>query len=261
MSATMPAPAEPNSLVDGSSAEALVLRRASNELNAELTPGLIHDVNNVLTGIYFNLEGCHEALQTDGSAAEAVKEIGQGVERIKEILARTTQIHLNVAERETTYHDLESLVALELDLLRLVFPKTAKIQFLPPQSPIHVRLAEFPFRVALLSIASRLRAFLPTGKIEIQLAVLTTLQLEEFATRRGKEIPAGSVAVSFRIPCTIDSAEEIDGYPATAEPSDLSVANANLVLSGIGGALMFCNNEPDDVCDVLMLLPRCDLNS
>ena len=198
MSATMPAPAEPNSLVDGSSAEALVLRRASNELNAELTPGLIHDVNNVLTGIYFNLEGCHEALQTDGSAAEAVKEIGQGVERIKEILARTTQIHLNVAERETTYHDLESLVALELDLLRLVFPKTAKIQFLPPQSPIHVRLAEFPFRVALLSIASRLRAFLPTGKIEIQLAVLTTLQLEEFATRRGKEIPAGSVAVSFR---------------------------------------------------------------
>ena len=234
MSATMPAPAEPNSLVDGSSAEALVLRRASNELNAELTPGLIHDVNNVLTGIYFNLEGCHEALQADGSSAEAVKEIGQGVERIKEILARTTQIHLNVAERETTYHDLESLVALELDLLRLVFPKTAKIQFLPPQSPIHVRLAEFPFRVALLSIASRLRAFLPTGKIEIQLAVLTTLQLEEFATRRGNEIPAGSVAVSFRIPCTIDSAEEIDGYPATAEPSDLSVANANLVLSGIG---------------------------
>ncbi|MFM8983137.1 MAG: hypothetical protein ACKOLA_09585 [Spartobacteria bacterium] len=254
----MPAPAEPNSLVDGCSSEALVLRRASNELNAELTPGLIHEVNNVLTGIYFNLEGCQEA---EGSAAEAVQEIARGVERIKEILGRASQIHLNVAERETTYHDLESLVASELDLLRVVYPKTAKIQFLPPQSPIHVHLAEFPFRVALLSIASRLRAFLPTGKIEIQLAVLTTLQLEEFATRRAKEIPAGSVAVAFRIPCAIDSVEEVDGYPAKAGPSDLSIANAVLILSGIGGSLVFCNGDADDVCDVLLLLPRCDLNS
>lgn len=261
MSFTMPAPAEPNSLGDGCSAETLVLRRASNELNAELTLGLIHEVNNVLTGIYFNLEGCQEALPGDGSASEAVLEIGRGVERIKEILARTTQIHLNVAERETTYHDLESLVASELDLLRVVFPKTAKIHFLPPQSPIHVRLAEFPFRVVLLSIASRLRAFLPTGKIEIQLAVLTTLQLEEFAGRRAMEIPARSVAVSFRIPCAIDSVEEIDGYPAKAAPSDLSMANAGLVLSAIGGSLVFCNGGADDACDVLLLLPRCDLNS
>jgi len=143
----------------------------------------------------------------------------------------------------------------------VVFPKTAKIQFLPPQSPIHVHLAEFPFRVALLSIASRLRAFLPTGKIEIHLAVLTTLQLEEFATRRAKEIPAGSVAVAFRIPCAIDSVEEVDGYPAKAGPSDLSIANAVLILSDIGGSLVFCNGDADDVCDVLLLLPRCDLNS
>lgn len=236
------------------------MRRALNELNSELTPGLIHEVNNVLTGIYFNLECCQDAQQGDGSADEAVQEIARGVERIKEILGRTTQIYLNVAERETTYHDLESLVASELDLLRLVFPKTAKIQFLAPPSPIHVRLAECPFRVALLSIATRLRAFLPMGKIEILIAVLTTLQLEEFAARLDKEIPAGSVAVSFRIPCSIDSAEEIDGYPATAEPSDLTVSNADRVLSGIGGSLIFCNNHSDDSCDVLLLLPRCDLN-
>jgi len=257
----MPAQAIPKSLVDGCSSEALVLRRASNELNSELTPGLIHEVNNVLTGIYFNLEVCQEARQDDGRAAEAVQEIGRGVERIKEILARTTQIHLNVAEREKTYHDLETLVASELDLLRLVFPKTAKIQFLPPESPIHVHLAEFAFRVALLSIATRLRAFLPTRKIDIQMAVLTTLQLEELSARCAREIPAASVAVSFRIPGSISSAEEIDGYPAAAEPSDLSVSHADHILSGIGGSLMFCNNNPDDFCDVLLLLPRCDLNS
>jgi hypothetical protein len=92
------------------------------------------------------------------------------------------------------------------------------------------------------------------------LAVLTTLQLEEFAARRGKEIPAGSVAVSFHVPFGIESVGEIDGYPATAPHSDLSAANAALVLSSIGGALMFCNNPDEDDCDVLLLLPRCDLN-
>ncbi len=261
MTHAMPAPAEPNSTVGGLSESALVLRRASNELNAELTPGLIHEVNNVLTGIYFNLEGCQEFLGNDGSAAEAIREIGQGVERIKELLSRTTQIHLNVAERETTYHDLATLVASELDLLRVVFPKTAKIEFLPPSSPIHVRVAEFPFRVALLSVAARLRAFLPTGKIELPVSVFTASQLEEFAARRNEVIPPGSVAVSFRIPCTIESAEEIDGYPATAEPSDITAANANTVLARIGGSLLFCNNSTSDDCDVLLLLPDCDLNS
>lgn len=261
MTHAMPAPDELNSKVGELSSSALVLRRAANELNSELTPGLIHEVNNVLTGIYFNLEGCQESLGNHDSVAEAIREIGQGVERIKELLSRATQIHLNVAERETTYHDLETLVASELDLLRLVFPKTAKIQFFPPASPIHVKVAEFPFRVALLSIAARLRAFLPTGKIEVPVSVFTSSQLEEFVIRRNEKIPQGLVAVSFHIPSTIESVEEIDGYPATGEPSDVTVANANTVLSRIGGSLLFCNNPSADECDVLLLLSDCDLNS
>lgn len=261
MTHAMPAPVEPNSMVGRLSESAVILRRASNELNSELTPGLIHEVNNVLTGIYFNLEGCQESLGTDGSAAEAIREIGQGVERIKELLSRTTQIHLNVAERETTYHDLESLVASELDLLRVIFPKTAKIQFLPPASPVHVRVAEFPFRVALLSVAARLRAFLPTGKIEVAVSVLTASKLQEDFALRNEVIPPGSVAVSFHVPCAIESPEEMDGYPATDEPSDITMANANILLSRIGGSLLFCNNSATDDCDVLLLLPDCDLNS
>ena len=257
----MPTLAEPNSTVGRLSESALILRRASNELNSELTPGLIHEMNNVLTGIYFNLEGCQELLGTDGSATEAIREIGQGIERIKELLSRTTQIHLNVAERETTYHDLELLVASELDLLRVVFPKTAKIQFLPPASPVHVHVAEFPFRVALLSVAARLRSFLPAGKIEVGVSVLTAKQVEELAALGNKVVLPGSVAVSLRIPCIIESTEEIDGYAATHEPSDITVANANILLSRIGGSLLFCNDSSTHNCNVLLLLPDCDLNS
>jgi hypothetical protein len=61
----------------------VILKRVSNELNAELTPGLIHEVNNILTGIYFNLETCGEALNEDPDLAESICEINQGVERIK----------------------------------------------------------------------------------------------------------------------------------------------------------------------------------
>lgn len=260
MSITMPAPADPNILVDGSSSDALVLRRASNELNAELTPGLIHDVNNVLTGIYFNLEACQNLVLGEEGLAEALQEINRGVERIKEVLSRATQIHLNVAERETTYHDLGALVESELDLLRVVFPRTAKIQFQPPESEIHVRLAEFPFRVALLTIASRLRPFVPTGRIEIPFSVLTTSSLRETASKLGKEVPPNSVAVSFHLPCAIDSVTEIDSYPAGGGVADISLANAEIILSGIGGQLLFWNNPADDECHVLLVLPSCDLN-
>lgn len=254
----MTAPADPNSLVDGSSNEALDLRRASNELNAELTPGLIHEVNNVLTGIYFNLEACQETVGVDGGAAEAILEIGRGVERIKELLARTTQIHLNVAERETTYHDLEALVASELDLLRLVFPRTAKIQFLPPPAPIHVHVAEYPFRIALLSVAARLRPFLPTGRIEVPVSVLTTFQLHEAAARLGKDIAAGTVGIAFRLPCSIDSAQEIDAYPAVGAPVDLTMANAEGILAGLGGRILVWNDSATESCQVILVLPCCD---
>jgi signal transduction histidine kinase len=258
MTDAMPTLADPNNLVDGSSRDALVLRRVSNELNSELTPGLIHEVNNVLTGIYFNLEACQEVVGEDG--AEAFQEISRGVERIKEVLARTSQIHLNVAERETTYHDLEALMASELDLLRVIFPKTAKIQFLPPESPIHVYVAEFPFRVALLSIASRLRPFLPAGRTEIPISVLTASQLHEVAARHDKEVAVGSVAVSFKIPCAIDSVTEMDSYPTGSGFSDISLANAETILAGIGGGLLFWSDPSGDQSEALLVLPCCDLN-
>ncbi len=254
----MTASADLNLLVDRSSDGALDLRRASNELNAELTPGLIHEVNNVLTGIYFNLEACQEMAGRDGGLAEAIIEIGRGVERIKELLARATQIHLNVAERETTYHDLEALVASELDLLRVVFPRTAKIQFFAPSAPIHVHVAEYPFRIALLSIASRLRSFLPKGRIEVPLSVLTTFQLHEAAARLGKDIAAGMVGVSFQLPCSIASAQEIDACPADIGPLDATVAKAEGILAGIGGRLVVWNDSSADHCQVILVLPSCD---
>lgn len=259
MSPVMESPETTRPPGDSHADAALVLRRVSNELNAELTPGLIHEVNNVLTGIYFNLESLQEWIGAGGDAAETLREIGSGVERIKEILARTTQIHLNVAERELSYHDLEALVTSELDLLRVVFPKTAKIVFVPPREPVNVRVAEYPFRVAMLTVASRIRDLFPSGKIEIPVAILATENLMELFADGASGVPPESVAVSLRLPCPVDSAGEIDDYLVAGTGGDLSMGNAERLLADIGGRLLF-HPAPDGAGSlVLLTLPRYDL--
>jgi hypothetical protein len=238
---------------------ARVLKRVCNEINSELTPGLIHEVNNVLTGIYFNLEFLQEAAESGNESAERLGEISQGVERIKEILGRATQIHLNVAERELGYHDFETLVASELDLLRLVFPKTAKISFSPPSAPVNVRIAEYPFRVAMLGVASRIRDLFPSGRIEIPVSVLATAELDAHFRGISPKPPAGSVALSFRLPCPVESADEIDDYLVAGTIGDVSMGNSARILADIGGGIFFRPDPASTCCDVLIVLPRFDL--
>jgi hypothetical protein len=260
MNGIMESPSKSRNPGDSHADVALILRRVSNELNAELTPGLIHEVNNVLTGIYFNIEALQESLAPGEGTAETLREIGQGVERIKEILARNTQIHLNVAERELSYHDLEALVASELDLLRVLFPKTAKITFLAPRTVVTVRVAEYPFRVALLTVASRIRDLFPTGKIEIPIAILATEELQAllFSGATPSDL-AESVAIALRLPCPVESAEEIDDYLVASTAGDLTMQNAQSLLAEIGGRLLFHPAKDGAGCEVLLTLPRYDL--
>lgn len=234
----------------------LLLKRVSNELNSELSPGLIHEVNNILTGIYFNLEGCQEALDPASGAVELVKEINRGVERIKEILGRATQIQLNSAEREVSYHDLEALVAGQLDLLRIVFPKTSKIQFAPSASTIHVRTAEFPFRVALLTMAARLRGLFPAGKNEIHLAILDPREVSKVTGGNGD-----FAAVEISIPCLAETAEEIDEFLFCATPGDISLQNVESIAAGFGGRVVVRPGADRSSSKIMLVLPVYDLQA
>jgi hypothetical protein len=236
-----------------------LLRRTSNEINAELTPGLIHEVNNVLTGIYFNLESCHEFFEEDHPIAQTLREINAGVERIKDILGRTAQIHLNVAERERSYHDLEALVFSQLDLLRIVFPKTASVTLTPPRVPLHVHVAEYPFRVTLLTIAARLRQLFPSGKVEIPLEIFTPEQVAEAIRRTGGEVILDAVAVAFKLPCFTESVGEIDDYLVAVSESDISMVHAGVLASQLGGRLLVCSSAGGRTSEVLLVLPRFDL--
>jgi len=234
--------------------------RASNEINAALTPGLIHEVNNILTGIYFNLEGCREVLDASHPLAESVQEIQVGVERIKEVLGRITQIYLNAAEREQTYHEAQALVAGQIDLLRIVFPKTATITLNAPESALYINVSEYAFRVALLTLATCLRGLYPEGKIEIPMAILSPEDLSE--ADFGKPTPAGDcVGVSFRLPCVALSVAEIDDFQTRNQSSDLSMAAAEVLVGEAGGRLLFSKGKAPHTSDVVMLFPLHNLNT
>lgn len=238
----------------------IILNRASNELNGELTPGLIHEVNNVLTGIYFNLESCHESCSADPSAAEALRDITQGVERIKEVLNRTVHIHLNVAEREKTYHDLAALVESQLDLVRIIFPKTAKITLIPPVEALHVELAELPFRTVILTIASRLREIFPAGKAEAVFEILSPSQLAALVPASDLNGVGNLVAVSLCVPCAMGSVSEVDEYLLRSTTGDLTFANAENLTASLGGRLLLHRDEAKKNSRIMLFFPQIDLN-
>lgn len=234
--------------------------RASNEINAALTPGLIHEVNNILTGIYFNLEGCREVLDASHPMAESVQEIQVGVERIKEVLGRITQIYLNAAEREQTYHEVQALVAGQIDLLRIVFPKTASITLTSPESALYINVSEYAFRIALLTLATCLRGLYPEGKIEIPLAVLSPSDLSE--SDFAKSNPTGDcVGICFRLPCVALSVSEIDDFQTGNRSSDLSMAAAEVLVGEAGGRLLFSKGKIPHTSEVVLLFPLQNLNT
>jgi len=248
---------------DASESDALegkTQRRASNEINAQLTPGLIHEINNILTGIYFNLEGCRDVFDAGHPLAETVQEIQVGVERIKEVLGRVTQIYLNAAEREVTYHDVQDLVAGQIDLLRTIFPKTARISLSSPENPLHIRVSEYSFRVILLTLAVCLKDFYPQGKIEIPLSVLCPENLLP-ANISESALLEDHVGVSFRLPCVALSVSEIDDFHSREFFSDLSMAAAEDLIAQSGGKLLFFKGKDPHSSEVVLAFPRFNLNS
>lgn len=235
-----------------------IQKRCLNEINAQLTPGLIHEVNNVLTGIYFNIENCRDGIDASHPAFETIHEIQVGVERIKLVLGRITQIHLNAADREQNYHELQALVSGQLDLLRILFPKTARIILSASEEPLFVHASEESFRVGLLSLASCLKGLYPDGKIEIPLTVLSSADLIRIS---GEDGFLDCVGVCFTVPCVALSVAEIDDFHSLSVTSDISLASAEAIICANGGRLLFFKGSEPHTSQVAMIFPQCQLTS
>lgn len=225
----------------------------SDRLNAMLTPGLVHEMNNLLTGIYFNIETLRDLFDSNHPAGEALREINQSVERIKELLGRTAQIHLNTAEREVNYHDLEVMVSSQLDLIRILFPKTFRISLNPPLRALHVQVAEFPFRVALLSAATIVKSLTRESKSEIVFAIHSSESL-------GQILEQAEVAVSLFMPVTAHSVEEIDATINKRKTHGIASADILSTMRSIGGDLRIRPKKENTGSELLLVLPEVEIN-
>ena len=228
----------------------LLLQRMSNELNAQLSPGLIHEVNNVLTGIYFNVENCQEVLASDHPSSETLEEIQAGLDRIKLILNRSLQIYLNTIERDKTYHDLEDLLVGQMDLMKIVLPITTKLELIPSGHRFHVHLAEYPFRVVLLSIAEGIRDSLPPGKNLVSLEILEASRVDSALMDVGE----GSIVIAIQFPT---KNPEI----FSKEISDLTFQNAKILAGSFGAHLIYSAQLHINSAQILFVLPLFDINS
>lgn len=230
-----------------------LLEDGSDRLNAMLTPGLVHEMNNLLTGIYFNLETMREFFDSNHPACETLKEINQSMERIKELLCRTAQIHLNTIEHEVSYHDLETLVSSQLDLIRILFPKTFRISLNPPTRSLHVQVAELPFRVALLSAATIVKALTKTAKPEIVFSIHSTDSLP--AT-----LAPAEVAVSISLPDPVDSPATADASIDLTKTNGITLTAALSTMRSIGGDLRITQTNETQKTEVLLVLPEVEIN-
>lgn len=230
------------------------LRRSSQEINAELTPGLIHDVNNVLTGIFFHLETARELVDGGHPLAEILSEMQVGIERIRDLLDRATRIHLNAAEREVCYHDLESLAASQADLLRILFPKTTHLDVATCSETVHIKCAEHTFRTALLALAVSVRGFFGALKSRIPLVVWGPVELRRRFDQAGFGGLDDHAAVGFQLPGVIACAGEVDEYLERRGTSDISMVKVELLAGELQGALLFIPG-PESTTFCLISLP------
>ena len=107
-----------------------LLARSTTSHVSELTLGLLHKFNNLFTGATFLTEACRAKAEAGESVAEDLGEILKVLEQAHRYATRVTQLHVETDE-EPSYHDLNALIAQELDLAQLLLPRGTALTHLP----------------------------------------------------------------------------------------------------------------------------------
>ncbi len=150
-----------------------------------LTLGLLHKFNNLFTGTMFLTTEC----LTREQAGEPIGE------RLTEVLATLRAAHLSVSriaqlhrdeEEEAGYHDLDAVIAEQLDLARLLLPRGTVLNHLPADERLTFYASQRALSEILLHLVGNCGEALPLrgGIVAI--------------TSRRHDRQAGSIAVEIR---------------------------------------------------------------
>jgi len=117
---------------------------ASSAALSPATLGIAHDLNNSLTGVYSIADLCLHELKKEEPIRERIEMILQNGQIAVQLVQRLFLEHSAEIGREE-YHDLNQLVAANMELIRWATPKSIEIRKLiaAEQLPIFVDAVEF----------------------------------------------------------------------------------------------------------------------
>jgi hypothetical protein len=142
----------------------MALRALRQDLTAELTLGLLHKINNLLTRIHFQVEDSLALLQPSHPVSAQIAELSENIGGIQALLDRTSQINLPPSEQDNCpIYDLEASVHQQMDLLKILLPLSEIRTVSEEALAIQTGIREGEFGLLLLQIACVLRA-LPVPK-------------------------------------------------------------------------------------------------
>ncbi len=208
-----------------------------------LTVGLVHDFNNLISGI-------HSLSELYSSSLDKNDRLYRGMEMIRSCSLDSQQMVRRILElnREVVcqknFHNVEELIGRQMDLISLIFPKKTTIvtQFTGKEFPVY--LDEVGFRQTMLNLAINSRDAIQTqGKIFINVKYAEKGEkIFKRASGGSFEAPKDGVEIQFRDNgCGIDE-EQIgklfDPYFTTKDNlqgSGLGLYNAELFIEENGG--------------------------
>ena len=196
---TSPGSADPDSDIRArfALAEQYVREEGHHQISSELTLGLLHKLNNLMTGVYFNLETADEELDSQHPASATLRAVTESIQLAQELVRRTADLNLP-PESEASYFEIGPLIEEHWDLVKIILPKSATCEFVPPEHPLYVQVSSEEFREALLQLALATRDATLTGHVHVKVQAASTVGLDLTGFQPvPPQMPAG-VAVLYR---------------------------------------------------------------
>lgn len=217
---------------------------------SELTLGLLHKFNNLFTGIMFLTEECAAHAEAGEPVGERLEEIFAMLRQSHTFVDRITRLHIDEAEEDAGYHELDADIAAQLDLAGLLLPRgTALVH-----QPAAERLTYYASQRALVEIVLHL-----VGNC-------------------GEVLPkhGGAVTITSRVPEGRESSVEVEvrdngpGFPAELLPrlfaalitskdakrhAGLGLMRCRELARSFGGDLI-ARNHPEGGAVVTLSLPQ-----
>ena len=146
--------------------QAVAENRISSSLWKEnlsaITSGLVHDFSNSMAGIYSLSELYHDEMDPEHPRHEGMGQIKSHAMRAQRLVRRIVDMNREIAG-DTSYHNLEVLIRDLEDIIRIILPKSAKVEFEFPDDELLVSLDEVAFRQAFTHFVTNFRDAKPEG--------------------------------------------------------------------------------------------------